>query len=101
MQFKAIEGFHHNIENVSDILIQRGKLLIRHLMDIYMNKPEGDEGKEQFADILFSIVVSKAAFNSVENLSDFINLVQQSFLNVIDVDKKKNVEIMFLESFEE
>jgi hypothetical protein len=103
LKFQSLDQINlkNETEPYAELDIQKGKLLIKHLLSIFHDKPDCLNGREQFGDILFNLVVSKAEFNAIENISDFINLVQSAFLKVIDFDNKKNFEIIFLESFEE
>ena len=100
-----------------DLDVQKGKLLIKHLLQAYKGTDFGaPQDNQQFIDILFNLLIPKKQFACIENINDFTELVQNNFMKIIDIDgtlkpakvKKraspKNehaFEILFVEKVEE
>lgn len=56
--------------------------------------------KAQYVDILFNMVVNRRDFARVENISDFVDLVESKFKRVVDIDQKDSVQILFVEKID-
>lgn len=84
-----------------DTELQKGKILLRHLLDVYTGKRE--PGGQNFVDMLFDLFIPKHEFSMVENINDFVNLIANNFIRIIDLDRKAGArfEIMFIERVEE
>jgi hypothetical protein len=103
---------------ILDIEIQKGKVLIKHLLRIFKKNfqaadlsqnetekqrliREQQEKNEisvaQYIDILFNMIISKKEFSSIENMNDFVQLVDTKFKSIMDVHESGLIEILFIE----
>ena len=95
-----------------DLDIQKGKLLIKHLMKIYdkslsdQDSLEEQEDSQFYKDVLFNMLIPSKEFSEVECMNDFVELVQVNIMKIIDLEKsmpgknsikKKVYEILFVE----
>ena len=77
--------------DAQDLLVQKGKLLIKHLLDKYdklHHSEASDEAKpspsadsedfedcRQYQEILFNLLVPKQEFSQIDSISDFVDLI--------------------------
>lgn len=54
----------------------------------------------QYTDILFNMIISQREFRAVENMSDFVDLVDQKLMRIMDIDQTGMVEILFIEKID-
>lgn len=81
-------------------------MLVKHLLKVFKKKFQGDDnhGHEtekqrmlreqqekneislaQYIDILFNMIITQAEFRAVESMGDFVDLVDQKFLRIMDI----------------
>jgi hypothetical protein len=100
--------------------IHKGKILVKHLLKMFKKKfqkedivqetekqrllREQQEKNEisvaQYTDILFNMIISQREFRAVENMSDFVDLVDQKLMRIMDIDQTGMVEILFIEKID-
>lgn len=47
------------------------------------------------------MIISQKEFRAVENMSDFVELVDQKFMRIMDIDQTCMVEILFIEKIDD
>lgn len=81
-----------------DIGVQKGKLLLRHLVAKYREKyhdePCPPSNPRVFREMLFNLIAPKHEFQQIKNLQDFADLMLASLKKFLDDD----FEVLFLTS---
>ena len=68
-------------------------MLIKHLLNNYTAKTsqepsaslQSKEDPHVYMDILFNLLVPSKEFAEIENMNDFVELIQNNFMKIIDV----------------
>ena len=82
-------------QQLSDLDIQNYKLLLKHMLQVYQGIKDREEDSEVYQEILFNLLISKQDFSLIENLNDFIELLEGNLGKIVDIDSK--FEILFVE----
>ena len=47
---------------------------------------------------MFNLFISRTEFNQIENMNDFVSIVQKNFAKILEIDgSDKEIEILFVE----
>ena len=62
---------------------------------MYKGKKSKEQDYETYQDILFNLLIQRSEFAQIENLGDFIELLQLNLIKIVEFDCK--FEILFVE----
>lgn len=84
-----------------DLEISKGKLLIKHLLQVYKQHKSmvkrNEVSPEQYMDIIFEMVVSSKDYLMAKSITEFTDLMSTKIKKLLEVEENESYEVIFIE----